>query len=58
MGDRRSVDVFDQQRGHVSTVQLPVGADLVAVGRRGWYLAQINDDEEYHLVRWTRPAVR
>lgn len=58
VGGRRSVDVFDQQRGHVSTVQLPVGADLIAVGRRGWYLARINDDEEYHLVRWTPPVTR
>jgi hypothetical protein len=58
VGGRRSVDVFDQQRGHVSTVQLPVGTDLIAVGRRGWYLAQINDDEEYHLVRWTPPVAR
>lgn len=58
VGNRRIVDVFDQHRGHVSTVQLPVGADLIAVGHRGWYLAQINDDEEYHVVRWTPPAAR
>lgn len=58
VGGRPSVDVFDQQRGHVSTVQLPIGADLIAVGRRDWYLAQSNDDEEYHLVRWTPPVAR
>lgn len=56
VSDQAMVDVFDRQRGRIASVTLPPRSRLVAVGTRGWYLAQTNDDEEELLVRWTPPT--